>query len=256
MKANKLKSFAQLLDFGADCLKNQKIHIQKLRGPRKVFFPMVIAAQNYSESIFSLCKENRTHACLSLLRSICDNHIKAKFLYCHPFKHCHVIFLDGVIQKRKQLNHAIQFLKANPVYMPQANCSIKDLSKSLKKVETQERKARLRISKYSNEVILDILEMAKCVDRHNEKKNSKSYSLEWIYILLFRQLSSSTHINFLDFNNYFRIEENEIVVLLSGNPDDVDHILSLAIYLYREMLIMFLRVFKNSSIKLLKNFID
>lgn len=96
--------------------------------------------------------------------------------------------------------------------------------------------------------------MAKYVDKYNKKKNKKTNSLEWIYILLFRHLSSATHINFLHFDNYFKIEGNEFVVMLSGNSDDVDHILSLAIYLYKEILAMFLRVFKSPLIKELNNF--
>ena len=53
---------------------------------------------------------------------------------------------------------------------------------------------------------------------------------------------------------HFKNENNEIVVLLSGNPDEVDKIIRLVIFLYKEMLTMFLRVFKNPLIKKLKNF--
>lgn len=100
----------------------------------------------------------------------------------------------------------------------------------------------------------DVLEMAKYVDKHNKNKNRKSCSFEWIYILIFRYLSSATHINFLHFTEVFKVEDNEIVVLLSGNSDDVDRIVTLAIYLYKEMLAMFLRVFKSPLIKLLRDF--
>lgn len=242
------------MDFGADCLKSQKINVLKLRGARKVFFPMVVAAQSYTEAIYALCREARTPPCLSLLRSLCDNFIKAKFLYCHPYKHRHIIFLDGVEEKRKQQNQALEFLKKNPEYLTQIKFTIEELSESLSKVKIQERKTKIKIESYLSETVFGTLEMAKYVDKHNIRKKRKLSSLEWIYILIFRHLSSATHINFLHFEEFFKVDENEIVVLLSGNVDDVDDILLLASFLYKEMLAMFLRVFKCPFIKLLKNF--
>src|ERR1700722_6408032 len=144
MNAEKLKDLAKLLDFGADCLEKQKINLQKIRGARKVFFPMVAAAQSFTESILTLCKEDRTPACLSLLRSLCENLIKAKFLYCHPLKHSHLIFFDGLMQKRKQLNHAIQFLKTNQEYLPHANFTMEELTTAQKRVEIQEKRVKLK----------------------------------------------------------------------------------------------------------------
>ncbi len=252
MEINNVKDLAKLLDYGAECFKQHKINVAKLRGARKIFFPMIVAAQNYTESIYCLCKENRTPVCLGILRSLTENLIKAKFLYCHPLRHCHVIFFNGVKEKRKQQNHALEFLNTNPEYLTQA-LTIKDLSIALKKVKIQEKRTQLKIDSFSSDKVSDdILEMAKYVDKHHKNKNKKSYSLEWIYISLFRHLSSGTHINFLHFEQFFKIEGNEIVVLLSGNPDDVEEIVSLATYLYKEMLEMFLRVFKIPLIKKLK----
>lgn len=254
MKINKLKNLAKLLDFGAECFQQQKINVDKLRGARKILFPMIVAAQSYTESIYSLCKEDRTPVCLGILRSLSENLIKAKFLYCHPLKHCHVIFLNGVKEKRKQQNHALKFLTTNPEYLTQP-LTIKDLLAALNRVKAQEKRTQLKIDNYSLDAVSDdILEMAKYVDKHNKNKNRKSYSLEWIYISLFRHLSSATHINFLHFEEFFKIEGDEIVVLLSGNPDDVEGIVLLATYLYKEMLGMFLRVFKIPLIKKLKTF--
>jgi len=113
----------------------------------------------------------------------------------------------------------------------------------------QEQQARTKIETFPGALIMGLQERAKYVDSHNSNKNRKSYSLEWIYILLFRNLSSSTHINFLDFHKYFKNEGREVVVFLSGNPDDVGEILALLDYLYKELLITFLKAFKNPLIK-------
>lgn len=104
---------------------------------------------------------------------------------------------------------------------------------------------RTKIDKHPGKLIFGSLERAKYVNEHNNNRNIKSNSLEWIYILLFRTLSSSTHMNYLDFPNYFKQEEKEIVVFLSGNPDDIGQAIALADYLYKEILNMFLRIFKS-----------
>jgi hypothetical protein len=252
MDKNRLQNLAKLLDFGAACLEKSKINVVRLRGAKKVFFPMMVAVQGFAEGIFFLCKGNRTQVCFGALRSLCDNLIKAKFLYCNTRKHCHVIYLDGLIEKEKQLKHAIDFLQKNPQYLDQIKYGIKDISTALKKVRSQEKKVQLKIDKYPGNLILDTLGRAQYVDKHNNKKNKTSNSLEWIYLLIFRHLSSSTHINYLDFQNYFKVENGEIVVLLSGNPDDVDDILMLVEYLYKEQLEMFLRIFKSPSLKIFK----
>jgi hypothetical protein len=73
------------------------------------------------------------------LRSLCDNLIKAKFLYCSPLKHSHVLFLDALIEKRKQLNDAFAYLQRYPQRLSEIKISIKDLSDTLKNVEEKEK---------------------------------------------------------------------------------------------------------------------
>lgn len=233
-------------------MKQLNINVSRLRGAKKILFPMMVAAQCYTEAIYVLCDQARTPPCLSLLRSVCDNFIKAKFLYCHPSKHCYVIFLDGLEEKRKQQNSALEFLKNNPEYLAEAGFSINELSGALEQVKLQEMKTKATIENYSGETISGTLKMAQYVDKHNKGKRRKSASLEWIYILIFRHLSSATHINFLHYEEFFKVEGDEIVVLLSGNPDDVHIRVQLAEFLYKEMLSMFLRVFKSPLIKSLK----
>src|ERR1700729_1600246 len=86
MKIVTLNDLSDLLNFGARCLEKQNIHILKLRGARKVLFGLMVAVHNFTESIFSLCRESRTQACEALLRTLCDGLINVKFLYCAPRK--------------------------------------------------------------------------------------------------------------------------------------------------------------------------
>ncbi len=240
-----LNSLGMLLDFGANCMEHQNIKIPSLRGIKKVFFPMLVAAHSYTEGIFCLCKENRSPPSSALLRSLCENLINARFLFCNRRKHTHVFYFDSLLEKKKQVEHALKFLKQNPHLAGETNVSIKDVEKTLKKIATQEKKVKVRIAKFPGNTILDTQGRAQHVDKHNTDKQIKSISLEWLYILLFRNLSSSTHIKFLDFRRYFKKEKSEIVVFLGGNPEDTDAVVALAEYFYKELLGTFLKLFKS-----------
>jgi hypothetical protein len=240
-----LHSLGKLLDFGARCMEHQNIKIPRLRGVKTVFFPMLVAAHSYTEGIFSLCKENRSPPSSALLRSLCENLINARFLFCNRRKHTQVFCLDGLLERKKQLEHALRFLKQNPHRAAETNVSIKDVENALKKIATQEKKVKTRIEKFSANLILDTAGRAHYIDKYNADKQIKSISLEWLYILLFRNLSSSTHINFLDFSRYFKKEGSEIVVFLSGNPDETEEMVALADYFYKELLVTFLKLFKS-----------
>lgn len=112
-------------------------------------------------------------------------------------------------------------------------------------MKAEEDKIRLKVDKSQEEFVKSLYYRAAYVDEHNRKRNQKSESLEWLYIYLFRTLSSSTHLNFLEFKNYFTQKNGEIVVLLSGNPDDTGDVLNLLDYLYKETLDTFLKIFKS-----------
>ncbi len=241
----KLSSLGKLLDFGADCIKRQNIKVLRLKGAKRIFFPMLVAAHNYTEAIFALCKENRTPPSSSLLRSLCENYINAKFLLCNKRKHAHVIYLDGLIEKKKQLNDTQAFLKKNPHRAAETGLSTNEVDKALKKVAAREKKVRTKIDTFLGNLILGTQGRAKHADEYNTNKHAKSASLEWIYILIFRTLSSATHINFLEFTRYFKLEAQEIVIFLSGNSDETPIIVALANYLYKEILGTFLKVFKS-----------
>lgn len=110
-----LSDLAKLLDFGAKCFEHQNLNVLKMRGAKKVLFPMLVAAHNYTEAVYSLCQENRSHPCFSLLRSLCDNLINAKFLYCSPRNHYCLIFLHGLIEKKCQRESLHNVLSCNAI---------------------------------------------------------------------------------------------------------------------------------------------
>lgn len=128
-----LSSLGALLDFGARCMELQNIKITGLKGVKKVFFPMLIAAHSYSEGIFCLCQENRSPPSSALLRPLCENLINARFLFCNRKKHIYVFYLDSLLERKKQLQHALRFLKQNPDRVVETHVPMKDIEKTGKK---------------------------------------------------------------------------------------------------------------------------
>ena len=151
------------------------------------------------------------------------------------------------MEKKKQLEHALRFLKHNPHRVAETNVSIKDVEKTSKKDSYSREKSENKNRKIPWGSDLRHPRQGRThVDKHNTDKLIKSISLEWLYILLFRNLSASTHIKFLDFSRYFKKEGSEIVVFLSGNSDETEGVVALADYFYKELLGTFLKLFDSS----------
>ncbi len=239
-----LTDLANLLNYGHKFLCHQNIQVFKLRGAKKIFFSMLTAAHNYSEAVFFLCGENRSHPCFTLLRPLCENLINAKFLYCNPRKHYLIICVDGLMEKEKQISHAIRYYSSSSQIPTHKEYSLKDLKKNLHRVVGSIKRVEININKHPGSMILDTLGRAQYVDKHNRRKNRTSQSLEEIYLLIYRQLCSSTHLNILELENFFKVEEGTLVVHLSGNADDIVLVLHLTFFLYKEMLRQFFAVFK------------
>jgi hypothetical protein len=241
-----LKYLEKLLDFGADCFNQQKIDLKRIQRKKQALFAMTVAAHSITEAIYSLCKEDRSHSCFILLRTLYENFINAKFLFTSSSsKHFYVIFLDALTQKEKQLQSAVDFLHKNP-QDSSVSVEMKDLNASLKKTKKLIIKTKNKINKYPGSLIVDVLGRARSVDSYNKNRGLSSASLEWIYTSPYRSLSSSTHLNYLAFPDFFKQGEDGVIeVLLSGNTKDIKFILAQANYLYLGIMNMFLSVFKN-----------
>lgn len=244
MSQQLLAKAAKLLDFGAKSIEAQNIDLRKLKGARSLFFQMIVAAHSYAETVYILCERNRTPACGGLLRSLLENLINIRFLCCAPREHNHILFLHGIIEKRKQQDHALEFLNRNPQYQNQG-FSITDLSKARDANINQENVYIKKVNTHKMKLIKSVIERTKYVDEHNKKKHLKSEALERLYFIIYRSLSAATHMNFLSFQDHFKLENSQIVVMLSGDPEKVEHFLRVLIYLYTETLDTFLKIFKN-----------
>lgn len=235
-----LLRLAKILDFGASCLAHQKNYLRRMTIRKSTLLGMVVAAHNYTESIYSLCKEGQSQACFVLLRSLIENRINAKFLFASSnSEHAYALLKDALINKEKQLNHAIEYFKKNSPEIPNT-FSIEDLQESLKQIMTQ-------IGKIKQESVIGIVNRAIEVDKYNKDKGLKSASLEWEYILIYRNLCTLSHLDLLGLPDFFNLDSKGIIeAFLSGNSDEIEVILQMAHDLYVDILKMFRLKFKSS----------
>ena len=180
-----LTKLSKLLDFAADVMDAANIPSPlQQRGAKRHLFMLIVAGHNYSESVFVLCKQGRTHAAHVLLRSLCECLIKSRYLYCNPRLHLWELRLEAFIEKRRHLNGMKGFLASSySTDAHRANLSIDEVEASLNHLHNSivycERSYRNYGGKFNGgePVIRGVLSKAEYVDRHNSGLNAKSESL-------------------------------------------------------------------------------
>lgn len=252
-KNDNLNRLCNLLNFGADCLQNANIDYKKIKIRKRLFLQMVVAAHNYTESIFSLCKENRTHSCFVLLRSLVENRINAKSLFASEGMDGVYLFqIDGYEEQKKMLERLLILNKTVPSHQLQFKISDKDLMRSIKNIDNNikhvERKTK------NKKGPKDLFNLCLATDKFNANRNKSSASLLSEYESIFRHLCSHSHLTIKGLDEFISIKQGVLEFFLSGNPEDLDVIVLHSIYLYQDIIKMFLIQFKIPFLRKLKNF--
>lgn len=233
---------AKILDFGAHYLNCKKIDIKKIRMRKNILFKMTIAAHNYTESIYCLCKEGRSQACHALLRALTENLINAKYLFITKNStNAKSFYLNTLEEKKKQISLAIEFLKKDPISCS-SSLSLKDLQKAQKKIKTQIKKIN-----QNNSIprFPPIKERAQQIDKYNKTNGISSASFDWEYILIFKTLCNPSHLSHQGLSGFLEYDSQGFLnVFLSGNPNDIEAILQHTHRLYEDMIKMFINKFK------------
>jgi len=251
-KYDNLNQLCNLLNFGADCLQKANIDYKKIKVRKRLFLQMVVAAHNYTESIFSLCKENRTHVCFVLLRSLVENRINAKSLFaCEGMDGVYLFQIDGYEEQKKMLERLLVLNKTIPTHQLQFKISDEDIRKSMKTIEKNikhvERKTKNKTGPK------DLFNLCLAIDKFNINKNKPSASLLSEYESIFRHLCSHSHLTIKGLDEFISTKQGILEFFLSGNPEDRGVIVAHSLYLYQDILKMFLIQFKIPLLKSLKN---
>jgi hypothetical protein len=169
--------------------------------------------------------------------------IKARYLYCNPRLHLWELRLEAFIEKRKQLNGIKELLvSGTSAEGRSAEFSVDDLRERLDQVracmEYCERFFRKHGGKFNKgkPSLNGTLDKAKHVDKYNSDKGFNSGSLEYLYHLVYRQLSSDVHLDGRNFSDFLPWDEEGCEVLLSGNVNSVPDVARLAIWLYQQLM--------------------
>ncbi|MBS0615471.1 MAG: hypothetical protein JSR58_02845 [Verrucomicrobia bacterium] len=234
-----LLKLAKHLDDRGEYLVQQQISISQLRAKKRLLLQMAVAAQSLAEGIYVLCKENRSYPALVILKSLMENQINAKFVFVsNTLEHVNIFLLDPIIQKKKQLKKVYDFCSYPPssIILPPLP-SKKSVEKLIKQAETQIKKLSSKIKNKKKE--LGVWERAKIVDEYHKRKNLKSNSLEWNYLLVYCKLCNDSHLDQIGLSNFFTASSEGMLAYLSGKPDDIPMILELTHYLHSDILSMF-----------------
>lgn len=253
--SNEMEKLCKVLNFGADCLSQANIDLKKIRIRKRLLFMMVCAAHNYTESIFSLCKEDRTHSCFVLIRSLVENRINAKALFASNS-------LDGVYgyilysyeEHKKMLNRQLDLKKVLPAAQIQVNIPDGELVKAIKQVDRYINKIKKRCPRMLD--CKNLYTRSDAIDKYNTMKGASSASLRWEYDSIYRLYCEPTHLTLKGLMKFVSVDQSGCSeVFLSGNSKDLVLIVQHAFYLYVDVLKMFLVCFKSPFRKELKNYI-
>lgn len=252
-----LKKLCELLDFGAECMDEANIpSLRRLRGAKRHLFMLTVIVHNYCESICVLSKQARTHSAAALLRPVCECLIKARYLYCNPRLHLWELRLEAFVEKRKQLNEMKGLLVSGRLAEGvSTQLTVDEVQSSLDRVHSSieyckrffhERGGKVNEGKVS---LIGTLEKAKYVDIYNSNKGFKSGSLEYLYHLVYRTLSSDVHVDGRNFSDFLSWCEEGCEVLLSGDVTRVPDIARLAYWLYHQLMRQFFLVFRIPCVR-------
>jgi uncharacterized protein DUF5677 len=242
-KNNNINLLCNLLNFGTECFEKLKFEYNRIRIRNRLFLLMAVAAHNYTESIFSLCKQNRTHACFPLLRSLVENRINAKSLFAsETMDGVYQFQIAGYEEQKKVLKGLVLINKSIPSHQIQIKISDTDLMNTIKVIDKNIKKIEIKIKNKNSPKKLYNLALE--IDKFNTIKNKKSASLHSEYESIYRHLCSHSHLTIQGLEQFKSTKQGFQEFFLSGNPEDVELIVQLAGYLYEDILKMVLIRFK------------
>lgn len=232
----------------------EKFDYRRMRVRKRMLFLMFAAAHNYAESIYSLCKEGRSHACFVIIRSLIENRINSKSLFSSNS-------LEGVYgflsysnnQHIKALKRQIDLMKSLPHEQIQYHFSEAEFRKKINEIERINVKIARKYPGISR--FMALYNRSGEVDEFNRSNNYSSASLKWEYETTYRLYSESIHLTAKGLQNFINIDQHGTIhVFLSGKPEDVSLIAEYVHHLYKDILRMFFLNFRLPYLKKLKSF--
>lgn len=252
-----VNDLGRLLDFSRQQLSSTKIRLSKLKTRKRILFGMLIAAHNYTESIFVLLGGARTHACHGLLRSLLEIFINSRYIFTsRDFR----IPARFALRGEEELLNKFEQMRKYRIEHPNLDTNKETITDSkLYEAATAitENIETIR-KKYPNiRQAGDLRSRTRAVDKFNFRKFGKIESpLEWHHLALYWYFSDFQHLSVRGLDKFFKITDQGIEVLLSGDPDNVIPICVSAYAWYLGVLDSFSHQFGMPSRRDIKPYID
>lgn len=252
-----VQELAEVLDFGHGELSKTNFTMDKIKTRNRIMLAMFVAAHNYTESIYVLAKEARTHGCDVLLRALFENWINAKYIFCSTnYEKPARFILNGEYELLNTLQQLKKYRNDYPLRdTSQAAITDKWLNDTIKKLE---RNITILGQKYPNiKRSGSVRTRSKAVDDYNYAKGRKVVQpLEWNYLLIYKHLCETSHLTVRGLNSFIEKTTTGYNVQLSGDANEVEKVVVSAHAWYLDTLNMFSQQFGIPTRKDIKPYLD
>lgn len=237
-----LNNLGQIIEFGRKQMSGQKYDLEKSTEKQKILFKTFGAVNNYTESIYLLCKSVRPQPAIVLLRGIFEAWVNTFYLLSTRSKKRLALFYMEYIQNNIKLsNGLLDFIKKYPYQRDRNLLTIED---NLKKAKSDHKKIKLamtnRFKLKENDKRLDLLSRARACDKISDRKRPKNLrkgNFEYSYHILYRLSSPYTHLNAQGLDNFLKPKpEGGYYLAASQSADWVEKVLAMAFVFYLSFL--------------------
>ena len=233
-----LNNLRQIIEFGRKQISGQKYDLEKSTDKQNILFMTFGAVNNYTESIYLLCKSVKPQPAIVLLRSIFEVWINTFYLLStRSKKRLALFYMEDAQNKIKLSNGLLDFIKKYPSKRDRDPLTTEG---NLKQVKSDKEKdilamiKRFKLKKNDKWPNLPSRAIAcdKISDRRRPKKLRKG-TFEYYYHHLYRYFSSYTHLNAQGLNNFLKPRpEGGYYLVVSQSADLVERVLSSAFVFY------------------------
>lgn len=252
-----IKEYRKLLIYGYKKISNVELDLKKVRVRKKILYFLMGAMQSYSESLFKLMSSKPAYEKPgeSLLRSQIEILLNIRFIYSSRSENKARLFLSDLIidsisfaKKHKDLWHKYPEWNMSFASINQIKEWDEFISKNLKELEDYQKKYKdKRVKQLPN-----LYDKTLAIDKYLKKIGnfSEDNSAEKFYVLYYKYLSQSSHLNMSGLQRFIRSKDNlsqEPFFDIDSKPEDVEKVIAVSYQIYFLTLKLFLQIFKNYS---------
>ncbi len=241
-----LDNLRQIIEFGRQQMEGRVHNLQEAAPKQNALFMTFGVVHNYTEAIYTLCRNIRPQPAIVLLRSIFEAWVNTFYLLSTASKKRLVLFtMDDALNKITVANELLDFIKRYPLREGKDSFTTRS---DLEKVKQNNEEIVKRIRKHhklkKGDKFPNLLDRARACDKKYHKKLRTGY-FEYNYHTIYRFFSPYAHLNARGVDNFLKPRiEGGYNLITSQSADLTEQVLASAFAFY----LSFLRYMKEKRI--------